>query len=1259
MNPIVSAGKQISYFKIVTPAATGIIDTINKTIMVSVPAGTNLASLTTDISIAAGYTISPVSGLAQNFTNPVVYTITRPGNTTITWTVTVTTPVSAGKQISYFKIVTPAATGKIDTTAKTILIIVPTGTSLTSLTTDISIAAGYTINPASGLAQNFTNPVIYTVTRSGTTATTWTVTVTNPVSAGNQINYFKIVTPAATGIIDTTAKTIVVSVPVGTDLTSLTTDISLATGHTISPASGVAKDFTNPVVYTVTSPTNTETIWTVTVKIAYPLVSAGKQITYFKIVTPEATGVIDTVNKTITVTVPAGTVLTNLTTDISIAAGHTISPASGVAKDFTNPVAYTITSPNNITTTWTVTVKTPVITISQNITQSVTWTSDNIYLITGDRSVSNDAILTIQPGTIIKFDAGASLSFGYSSGATLIANGTESNPIVFTSSASSPAAGAWENLFFYGNTSTNTSLAYCNIQYAGSNTNNGALCINGCDIAVNNCSISNSGSSGIWTNYTNSKGGFVTFTNNTINTTTKYGITIHSQKLSTLGTGNTFTNIKGIYVGGDYNSNTAQTWRNLNVPYIVDQRISIDGNLTIEPGTVFKFEVGGYLRIGYYASTTFVADGTSSAPITFTSNATSPAAGSWKYILFNGYTQSNSIMDNCIIEYAGSDAAMASLTIYSASIVFTNNIIRNSGSYGIGLNTDAGFQSFTDNTINTCVNHLISIGTKHLPELGSGNTLTAAAGKGIWIWGDAQYADAVTWRNLNVPYILDQRISIDGNITIEPGTIFKSEANGYLRIGYYASTTFIADGTSSAPITFTSNSSSPAAGAWKYISFHGYTQTNSIMDNCIIEYAGSDVALSSLNLYGASIAFTNNTIRNSGSYGIGLDTNAGFQSFTDNTINTCADHLISISTAHLPELGSGNTLTAAAGKGIWIWGDAQYADAVTWRNLNVPYILDQRISIDGNITIEPGTTFKSEANGYLRIGYYASTTFIADGTSSDPITFTSNSSSPAAGAWKYISFHGYTQTNSIMDNCIIEYAGSDVTLSSLNLYGASIAFTNNILRNSGSYGIGLDTNAGFQSFANNTINTCADHLISISTAHLPELGTGNILTAATGKGILIWGDVKYENAVTWKKQTADFYVTGGRCRIDGDITMEAGSKFLFINDAYFYFGYYAITKITAVGTSTGKITFTSAASSPVAGGWKGLYFGSNTQSNTALTYCEFMYTGMSGIPAIYTRISFPVNNTTIDNFSTTNAAEYLTGITVPPGSGNNFTWVAN
>jgi hypothetical protein len=570
------------------------------------------------------------------------------------------------------------------------------------------------------------------------------------------------------------------------------------------------------------------------------VVSPGKQITYFKIVTPASTGIIDTANKKVSVTVPIGTVLTSLATDISIAAGHTITPASGVAQNFNSPVVYTVKRPDNTTTTWTVSVGTAGVTIDQDITTSTTWTSDKTYFITGDITIGNNSVLTIQPGTVIKFNAGSSLTVGYASNATLIANGTASQPIIFTSAALVPAAGAWEGLFFDGHTLNNTSLSYCNILYAGSNTNYGALNIDGCDLSVTNCTISLSGSYGIWTNYTNSLGGFSTFNNNSVNTTSKYGLVINAQKLGTIGTGNIFTNCFGIQINGDFRSTSAQTWKNLNVPYIVDSEVDIDGNLTIEPGTQFKFEATGWLAIGYYAATTFIADGTSSSTIKFTSNASSPIAGSWRGIAFYGYTQTNSKLNYCIIDYAGSNVSNGSLhMVDNSSILFTNNTIRNSSSFGIIVDANAGFQSFTGNTIFSCANHLISISTKHLPDLGTPNTFTAETGKGIQVSGDVQYANDVIWKKQTADfYITGGENDIDGNITIEAGSTFMFVNDSYFYFGYYANTKISAVGTSTSKITFTSSASSPSAGAWKGLYFASYALANTQLTYCDFLYTG-------------------------------------------------------------------------------------------------------------------------------------------------------------------------------------------------------------------------------------------------------------------------------------------------------------------------------------------------------------------------------------------------------------------------------------
>ncbi len=71
---------------------------------------------------------------------------------------------------------------------------------------------------------------------------------------------------STTGFVNQSANTISVGMPAGTIVTSLTPTI-LFTGMTVSPATNVAQDFTNPVAYTVTAADGTTRVYNVTVTV--------------------------------------------------------------------------------------------------------------------------------------------------------------------------------------------------------------------------------------------------------------------------------------------------------------------------------------------------------------------------------------------------------------------------------------------------------------------------------------------------------------------------------------------------------------------------------------------------------------------------------------------------------------------------------------------------------------------------------------------------------------------------------------------------------------------------------------------------------------------------------------------------------------------------------------------------------------------------------------------------------------------------------
>ena len=113
---------------------------------------------------------------------------------------------------------------------------------------------------------------------------------------------------------------------------------------------------------------------------------------------------------------------------------------------------------------------TPVV-VATEITGNVTWNSTNIYQLNGNVYVRSGAVLTIEPGTIIKGNdpanpTGAKGSLIVQQGGRINANGTAAKPIVFTSgnAAGQRKRGDWGGVILLGRAPINNAGGTANVE---------------------------------------------------------------------------------------------------------------------------------------------------------------------------------------------------------------------------------------------------------------------------------------------------------------------------------------------------------------------------------------------------------------------------------------------------------------------------------------------------------------------------------------------------------------------------------------------------------------------------------------------------------------------------------------------------------------------------------------------------------------------------------------------------------------------------
>jgi hypothetical protein len=368
----------------ITPPTIG-----NGTVEIEVAYGTNLNGLVATFELSEDAT-ADVDGTAQtsgvtpnDFVDgeALVYTVTASdGTTTQDWDVIVTVAdPSSEKEILDFNLPNQIGDESINALQYTVDVTVAQGTDVSSLVADFVLSdyatanIGGTEQTSGSTANDFTNPVTYTVVAQDGSEQDWTVTVTVSTEDNTEANITAYSFAEQTGDATITEPvysgangTVDIEVAYGTDLSALVATFELSYGATAdidgtTQTSGTTpNDFTNTVTYTVTAEDGSTTVnWDVNVTVAQ---NDQNDILSYSFAEQTGAATIDATNHIVNIEVENGTDLTalvatfTLSGDASATVGGTTQESGVTSNDFSNDVIYTVTAQNGDTQDWTVKV---------------------------------------------------------------------------------------------------------------------------------------------------------------------------------------------------------------------------------------------------------------------------------------------------------------------------------------------------------------------------------------------------------------------------------------------------------------------------------------------------------------------------------------------------------------------------------------------------------------------------------------------------------------------------------------------------------------------------------------------------------------------------------------------------------------------------------------------------------------------------------------------------------------------------------------
>lgn len=354
----------------------------------------------------------------------------------------------------------------------------------------------------------------------------------------------------------------------------------------------------------------------------------------------------------------------------------------------------------------TVTAQSSTVELTSGFTSDRTLSADTTYVVTNVVAVRSDATLTIEPGTQIEFENDAALRIDNGS---LIADGTSSNPISMTATEGNEQQGWWRGITVY-TSNPNNILNHVEVRHGGSGTTSGinhaANVALGNDAALNltNSTIADGGNYGVYVD--DSEASLESFSNNSFSGNASAPIWIPFTNIGVIDANTSFdegTTVR-VYRAGLTSGNVTINALSGDTPYRFSSTPKVTGaSVTVEPGVEMTFESD----VAFWVDSEFVADGTSSDPITFTATEGNGQQGWWRGIAVYS-SNANNTLNHVEIRHGGSTNANAINNAanigleHDAVLTLTNAVITDSDGDGVycnasDANLNASGNSYSNN----------------------------------------------------------------------------------------------------------------------------------------------------------------------------------------------------------------------------------------------------------------------------------------------------------------------------------------------------------------------------------------------------------------------------------------------------------------------------------------------------------------------------------------------------------------------------------